>query len=275
MGYAVARARARLRPAGPPPRVLVNSIPKAGTHLVTGLLAALPAMQSAGLHIYRRNYVPAGRDPFSAELDWLRLRHTLAGVKQGQYATGHLLAHPALTEILADLGFRVLFISRDPRDIVISQAHYVAGLKRHPLHRKFARLNGESERIAAAIVGFGPGESWPSLPSIGVRLELFKPWLKEPNTLAFRFEDLVGAAGGGDIEAQRQVVMQVAAHIDRALSLDQAEVICGRIWSTASVTFRSGRAGEWRETFDDSLHELFTRDVAASTLADYGYDAVA
>src|SRR5919106_2654273 len=72
---------------GPPPRVLANSLPKAGTHLVAQLLRNLPNLHFSGRHHAMPDF---RRDPHrEMSIDWDSVRRALSSVRDGQYMTSH------------------------------------------------------------------------------------------------------------------------------------------------------------------------------------------
>src|SRR4249919_2460645 len=249
---AVARANVFL----PGPRVFANSFPKAGTHLLSTLLGELPRMMFSGVHRAEGDYVEGDARRDGANLDWRRLRRTLERVNKGQYATGHFPYVPGLSELLDDLGYRSLLMIRDPRDVVVSAQHYVP----------------EDERIAATIAGFGADEHGRGQASIGERLERFVPWLTTPGVLVVRFENLIGAAGGGSREAQERTVADVARHAGRALDPARVAAVADRVWSDRSSTFRQGHAGGWRERLTPEHVRLF-KEHAGRALIELGYES--
>jgi hypothetical protein len=48
------------------------------------------------------------------------------------------------------------------------------------------------------------------------------------------------------------------------------ERLSGRLFSSASPTFRRGEIGGWRESFDPALEALFTQE-AGNCMEVYGY----
>jgi hypothetical protein len=263
-----------LAPAGPAPRVLVNSVPKAGTHLVTSILDLLPEMRTSGIHL---DQVVAGRygkiDPETAELDWLIVRSMLGRVKSGQYASAHLWSHPTLFAILAELGFRSIFVVRDPRDIVVSDAEYIHHLRRHPQHQRFHEDYPDSDaRLRALIDGFPAGRWGHPQLSLVERLRGYQPWLEpREDVLCCRFEDLIGNAGGGSNHVQRTRVAEIGDHVERHLDEERLDRICLAAWSSQSPTFRKGTAGDWRTTLDGATLSYFRERVDADVMAAYGY----
>jgi hypothetical protein len=265
---------ASLAPAGLEPRVLVNSVPKAGTHLVNSILDLLPEIRTSGVHL---NTLSAGRygktNPEAAELDWHIVRSLLGRIKPGQYATSHLWGHPTLFAILEELDFRSIFIVRDPRDIIVSDVEYISRLHRHPQYKRFRHDYADRDaRIRALISGY-PAGRWdlPQLPFVH-RLRGFQPWL-DPRNGAYccRYEDLVGDSGGGSASVQRLRLAEIAQHVNRPLDESALYQISRAAWSSHSPTFRKGGTGDWRKILVGSTLEYFYEQVDADVMAAYGY----
>ncbi len=269
------RMTSSLSPAGTEPRVLVNSIPKAGTHLITSILDLLPEMRTSGVHLDHQTGV--GRfgqaNPETAELDWHTVRSKLGRVKPGQYATSHLWSHPTLFTILAELGFRSIFVVRDPRDIMVSDVEYIRRLRRHPQHKRFQHDYPDRDAaLRAHIDGFPAGRWGRPQASLAQRLRGFQPWLDpRDDVLCCRYEDLIGDAGGGSGSAQRARVAEIGAHIGRHLTEAELDRICLSAWSSHSPTFRKGGTGEWRAVLVGGTLEYFNEQVDADIMAAYGY----
>jgi hypothetical protein len=259
-------ARAMIFGSGPP--VLANSIPKAGTHLLTSLLSRLPRMMFSGRHYAFPEFAPLG----SMEPDWTLVKRALSSVNKGQFATAHFPSRPQLSSLLGTLGYRTVFMLRDPRDIVISNAFYISRSKRHHRYERFNREFADtSECIMACITGLPSDKSGPALDSIGQRVREYLPWVDEPTTYACRFEDLIGASGGGAIERQRREIETIAAHVGHPLSTEQVGRLARSIWSPRSPTFRQGEIGDWRNHFTGS-HKVAFKTQAGRELIALGYE---
>jgi len=272
------RLRASLAPAGPPPRILVNSMPKAGTHLVMQALDSFPQIRASGIHIGIKPILKASaegprRDASipGSDLDWLAVRDLLGQAKYGQYVTAHLEPYEQFLEALADLEYKVIVVVRDPRDVAVSAISYIKRLRRHPRHRRFEGHASDRDRMESFISGYDPDELGRGFPSLRVRLERFRPWLDAPGTLVCRYEDLVGERGSGSGEAQMRTIRAIAEHINRPGTDQTLRRVARRTWSTRSATFRAGTTGEWRDHFDPALGTLFEREVSSELLASYGY----
>lgn len=256
----------------PGPRILANSIPKAGTHVLSALLTHMPKVMFSGRHHHLNEFqldtAPGGEMQF----DWEAMRRRYGAVRPGQFATGHLGAHPGVQQVLRDLGMRTIVIFRDPRDMVVSSAFYLRSLKRHALHDVFAGFGTLEEAIRAAIVGLDGSDGGPRHPSIGRRLAVYTPWLDVPDVLVVRFEDLVGERGGGSRTAQLTAVAAIAEHVERPLDEDRLAEVCDRVFAPSSATFRKGQIGDWRNHLTPEHVELF-RETAGEHLVRLGYES--
>jgi hypothetical protein len=237
------------------PRVFCVSIPKAGTHLLERALCLHP-------RLYRK-LIPTVSDENIRR--WGGFENLLRSVRPGQVVASHLRFSTGLPETLARSGVAGVFLVRDPHDIVVSQIHYVAKREDHRLHDVFAERTGAREKLRLAI----SGDRARGVPSIGERLDYFAGWL-DAGCLVVRFEDLVGAAGGGDATRQAGAVASLYRHV--GLPADDRAVarVCDRLFSADSPTFRKGSIGGWRSSFDDELEQLFD-EVVGDRATPYGY----
>ena len=272
LGTPIYQAAARCVVGLPGPRVLANSPPKAGTHLLSTLLRQLPGMMFSGRHYTLVQFGAADPGNGSVDFRWDDIQAHFGKVRPGQFATGHFPAHPHFVELLRHMDMRTIVILRDPRDMVVSTAFYIRSLRRHPLYEIYRSFPTVSDAISAAIIGVGPGSAGGGHPSIGERLESYVPWLDEPDVLSVRFEDLVGGHGGGSRDAQLTTVANIASHVDRPLDDAALHRVCARVFSPGSATFRKGQIGDWRNHFTPEQVELF-KAHAATQLIRLGYES--
>jgi hypothetical protein len=236
-------------------KVFCVCIPKAGTHLLERTLCLHP-------RLYRK-LVPT---LFDANIGrWGGLDGVLAGLRPGQVIVSHLPFRSEYPEVLARRGVGGIFLVRDPRDVVISETHYIVGRPDHQFHAAFTREDDLRRRLRLAIAG----DPELGVPSIAERLDEFAGWL-DTGCLVVRFEDLIGPDGGGDRTQQETTVRAIYRHLGLAEDDDVTRSVCDRLFSAASPTFRRGTMGEWRLSFDRELHLLF-EEVAGSRMAIYGY----
>ena len=269
------RLRARLARPSKGPRIFVNSLPKAGTHLLMTALDSFPEIRFGGVHFMKRRVMLDHSDipERSTHVDWELTRRVLdRAAKNGQYVTSHIWGHDELFEILDELGYVSLFVIRDPRDIVISTAAYITRLRRHMHHHRFVdEYHSDAERFLAIINGYPPGPEGPGRLSLKDKLEGFSPWLTRPGVMCCRFEDLVGERGGGSSTAQLAAIAEIGGHVGLSVSAAEAARIADEAWSPGAATFRAGVTGEWRRTFDQDTLDAFRASIDADLLSAYGY----
>lgn len=270
------RRMARFMAFGQGSRVLINSLPKAGTHVLSTLLKLLPGMIHSGQHYVLDDFRQHEERPRIwgdiPEIDWVKLERTFASFNKGQFMTAHFAAVPKLIELLDALDYRTLFIIRDPRDVVVSSSIYMASLERHIMHGRYAEdFKTPEERIMATITGFPADDRGRGAESIGQKVDRYLPWLTSSSVHSCRFETLIGPAGGGTAEGQQREIEGIARHIGRSPTPQQIEGLAHRTWSPKSPTFRKGRIGDWRNHFTDEHKEAFKR-VAGQHLIALGYE---
>jgi sulfotransferase 6B1 len=301
-------------------KVVANSIPKSGTHLLDRLLTLLgfdlmdlggirPQLAQAGKNLtstrrrlrtlvgLRRHedvmgigshMVDGGRFPparrllrtrgpekamigvdFPREIGRRWLERRLSRVDEGCFVTAHCVYSPELASLFAGGRMRVVCIFRDPRDVAVSQMHYIKQKKRHPIHHAFMALPSDKERLLVSIRGGLLGMR--ELLSLDERYRLFLRWQDDENAMMVKFEDLVGPRGGGSAGAQRLAVERVARHL--GVELDEATMgVVEEDLFGLGRTFRKGQIGGWREEFSEE-HAQSAREIAGPLLVELGYEA--
>jgi hypothetical protein len=234
-GYRV-WARAQVWRSGP--RIFVNSLPKAGTHLLTAELARFAGLQNSGLH--------------------------LEGARIGVFSA-HLYWTQELEDAISDSGAATLFMIRDPRDILLSRMHYILGLRRHRLHDFLGqRFDNAADRLRVLVSG---NATEPFIRPMRTDLASFARWIERPGVLTVRFEDLVGERGGGSERAKRAALEAIAHHcgLDPSGLAEQAASGAG-----ATPTLRKGQIGGWRSELPGEVVDAVDRECG-DLLAAMGY----
>jgi hypothetical protein len=283
---------------------LINSLPKSGTNLVKKAMGLFPGIHSSGIHLGRQSrrgdnrftkaiaslgVLPVDRcikrmslDPNDSEVlipigvVWPRpvpfsaAQCILRRVGRGSYVTAHIPFSRELAADLAESGMKMLLVLRDPRDVVVSQAKYIAETPAHWLFDYYRALS-EKERIRVSIVGVR--EATPhgggSL-SIYDRLKGTLPWIQEPFTHATYFEKLVGPRGGGSREDQLKELGNIVSHLAIRCSQKKVQEIAESLFGGTS-TFRRGAIGSWRSCFTEEHKRLF-KEMAGQLLIDMEYE---
>ena len=261
----------------PGPRIFVNSVAKSGTHLLTRILESRPGTMLSGIHVpwWQCHTAPIehGLTP-DFEVDRDKFARCLAGARPGQIVTSHFPWRPEIAETLRAAGYAIVFQMRDPRDTLVSQLRYILGLRRHFLRERIlSEFADDDARLMALITGAPPrgaGETAPLEP-IGVLLAHRVGWLGHPDIHVCRFEDLVGARGGGDAEAQRREIEAVCAHVGRPIDDDGVTRLVAGLAKGKSATFRRGVIGDWRNHFKPE-HVAAFKQQCGRYLIDLGYE---
>jgi hypothetical protein len=250
--------------AGRPP-VLANSFPKSGTHLLVQIVGGLPDRVNYGEFLASTTSSFRFRER-STESTCRFIRSFVPG----EIVRGHLYYEPLYGDELANRRTVNYFIYRDPRDVVVSEAHYLRDMNRwHRLHPYFRKLPTMDDAIMLSITGFDPPVSSISYPSIGARFARYYGWLERDDCLSIRFEDLVSERQG---ELIRQIAKFYAARTDSPFDLETTvQSMSTLIAPQKSHTFRSGKKAGWQREFTPVHRERFA-ELAGDLLVRLGYE---
>lgn len=247
------------------PPVLANSFPKSGTHLLLQILGALPSTTHYGLFLASMPSITYRERSESNH------RKTIARIAPGELIPAHLFYSPDVAAALIELHCIHYFIIRDPREVAISEAHYLTYMNRwHRLHNHFARALGtDEERIAEAIAGVRDPDFPYDYPNIRDRFLRYQGWMEAEGVLTVRYEELRSS----DLE---QTIRRIAEHYqaNSGIELDMERTIQEMrtaIDPQRSHTFRSGELEQWREVFTPQLKDLM-KAVAGDLIIDLGYE---
>ncbi len=250
------------------PVLFANSFPKSGTHLLTQVLAGfaqLGPVVKAGLPAVTMYDGFTGLARPAAQVERAVRRYL-----PGDIGYGHLHAQPHIVDALCRDGVAPFFIYRDPRDVVVSHVHYLTEIETSHIHHDYYanQLNSFDERLTASILG-RPDLAKIPFPGIAARFAPYLTWLSHSEVLCLRFEDF--------IQDQEAVLGKIYDHaVARGLQYtgeraDAISVQARAIYPKKSPTFRSGKAGGWRERFTDEHTALF-KEQAGELLIELGYE---
>ncbi len=248
------------------PIIIVNSIPKAGSHLLTqvidGVIAVSPLIDSGYPPINRAENNLKMRD----DQDKLARLHEL---NAGDVAYGYLKSKP---DFLAELGqdkYSLFFLYRDPRDVVVSQVQYATYMKEdHHLHLYYnEKFDTDEARINAAIRGID--DELYGISSIKVRYDGYAGWINLPNVLPVKFEDLIL-----DRDATFVRILEFLKGRGLVLMTSDEEAIASMhaaVQPKKSGTFRKGQPGGWKEAFTEENKHVF-KEEAGDLVVRLGYE---
>ncbi len=271
----------------PGPRTLIISIPKAGTHMLTATLNSFPKLMSSQRHIRMPDVADIEKtllneDEFFVP-DVVKLKAALNKIRKGQFGSAHFFYNRDVEGVLKNLDFKIIFVIRDPRDIVVSQYKYISNLKRHPYHDFFLeQLKTPEAQLRACIEGIKGADVYRKnnglkfmsndFAGIADKLRAYGGWLDSPIVQTVSFEKLRGLAGGGDDATRIEGFNSIAKHINREMPEERLIKLLGASKTTKSATFRKGTIGEWRKYFKEEHVELF-KELGGDLLIEYGYES--
>ena len=246
------------------PPVIVNSVPKSGTNLLVQIAEAIPNTRNYGTlwtNIPSYSY---------REYSRRTMLSMIGSTVPGEIVVTHLFCKSEYLSALKRKNAVHFFIYRDPRDVVISEAHYLTYKNWwHRLHSYYKKLPSDEERVSFAILGASEQKLPFSYPNIAKRFRCYQNWIKQENVFAVRFEDLVS-------EHRAETIYQLISFYTRqtGIELDVEEVLSralDNISPAKSHTFRLGKVGEWRYLLTEKQKEQI-KNVAGDLLIELGYE---
>jgi sulfotransferase 6B1 len=251
------------------PRLVVNSMPKAGTHLLMSLLDALPHYRFSGRH-FSLSVLDLQGEALDRRL--AALRTELRRTPRGTYITGHLAYEDRAAEEIASSGFKVANVVRDPRALVVSTAHYMRTYPRHPLYETVNRRFPTTEQlIEGVILGFPQDDGPRHWRPMSEHLKAFVPWTESDTYLTLRFEDLVGSMGGGLRESQIAAISSLTSYLEIPLADDELNMAADSAFDPRSATFRSGAIDSWKKDLGQTNLAIL-RNECGQVAKSLGYD---
>lgn len=229
------------------PPVFANSLPKSGTHLLLQATRVLPRTRYLG------RFIATSPSLTQREKSPEQLARAVSRILPGETLGSHLYHAPEVAAQLARMNALHLFIYRDPRDVITSEAYYLAEMNRwHRMYKHFNKLSDDKSRLTLALDGLDH-----RYPECNARLLPYAGWLQDPNTLAIRYEDIAGP------HQQRELTRIAEAYRSRGGSDVAAarlvEVMTRAIDPQKSHTFRRGGSGKWQKALSTAEAEAVTQ----------------
>ena len=282
--------------------LLINSIPKSGSHLLTRLISLTG--EYTQLKKKLEKFVIKNRDKGDYNKNSGKVRYFplpiletfLVLCKPGEFTFAHLHYNKDLEKILLNLNYKQIFIIRDPRDIAISLANHYKKIKSYRLYHIFKKTKDFDEKLKYTITGIKNAENDDrlkffikiqkfkkalglshtrykniDLPSVAEKFKLFNNWLNNDNVLSVKFEDLIGEAGGGDLETQIKTIKQILNYLEIEEKEELVEYISQNVFWKKSKTFNKGQIGTYRELFKPEHKKLF-KEISGDLLIRLGYE---
>lgn len=243
------------------PGFLLNSVPKSGTHLMKQILLGIPNITHNPEHAFYEGLRDNDHENFQK----------LSQIKPNTFAAGHVYYSKEWAGMLRQLGIKHIFIIRDLRDIVISYTHFIVDkYPYHPLREYMTKqLKTPKERYMTLIQGIKLKEL--SYPNIAEWYASFHGWLNDPNVFILTFEELMSSA-----ESRRQALTRIAHFLWAGQTPPigiptMVQRMNANIKPASSITFRTGKIGNWKSEFDQELKTTFKK-IAGHVLIQNKYE---
>jgi hypothetical protein len=261
------------------PPLIVNSIPKSGTHLL-GKLVSLLGYSDNPVRLYN-NLAPLTRQveetnerlrvgsvwPCLVPLE--RLAEILLEVKSKEFIQGHVPYSTRLMHLIDALGMRMVLMLRDPRAVAVSHVNWVPERDYLASHEIYKDKSAE-ERLRLAITGYRVEPDGPIELGLRARFEHMLPWMAHPNVYTTRFEWLAGPEAGGTVEMQLREMRNIAAHLGLEVTAARFEQIAGELFG-GTMTFKGGKIAGWKSVFSDE-HKRLIKHEMGDIIVSLGYE---
>ena len=232
-------------------KVLICSIPKAGTYLFSRVLE-LMGLEPTRLHLYTtlvRDYRFSTVEQFQHEGHKVRFRipmnESLKLIQPGQFAVSHFERSFQTIDLLQD--FKIVFLYREMRDAVVSYERFIA-----------ATSYGTSRTNAWRHMPDGPDKMLHFFDDIGSIYfdSLCHPvlgWFGQPGVLSLSFEEINGDWGP---EAQLEAVQRLYDHCQ----IDGVKINASKLLSDVlgkETNTWSGARTNWKKSWNDEVERRF------------------
>lgn len=249
-------------------RLYLNGFPKSGTHAIESLGSQLlPRLTKA-------NWLGNVEDnAFSTRLVTKHVIPCLDAFLPGRFTRGHMAYTPEIAEAFQRNKICKIFIFRDFRDVAVSAAFHALDSNRVFPKKEFYETLSFDEMLKRVITGDDV------IAGVMDRWEMYAPWLDEGWVLKLAYEDFlehkIEVAG----LVLRYIYGKTAAYNGIGIELDAEDFSreVNRLTLTMqrpekSITYRSGKTGEWQEHFTDEHKALFKASDKNNWLIKLGYE---
>ncbi len=242
--------------------VIVLSVGKSGTMLLASILSEIfGADQVIPSKIFNIGLIDANYIKAIPEL-------------KNMIYVGHLLHSEDFANRLSK--FPKIILLRDPRDQVVSLAHFVDKMKKDFFgdeERFWDNLETFENKISAAILGMVCKEPKHHLTSVYDTFWNYGLKWMGPRSIIITFRDIAGSQFGGNDLDTFNTISKIMNHI--GIFIDDntlREKITIGSKPSNSPTFRSGKIGTWKDEFNES-HVIQMKTVAPNLISTLGFES--
>lgn len=249
-----------------PHRVIVCSIPKAGTYMVDRLLELLGCVPSR-LHLsrtiltdYRFATVREARENYERLLADVALESAVELHLPGQFSVGHIPCTEDTRQVLANV--KKLFVYRNLRDGLVSFLRFLASTGREgQATRAWKDLPAGPDQMLRFLDASGQNYFNMALPMID--------WLDEPSAFQIDFETLYGDEGKDE---QQSLIERLHGFLDLPGEAPDIDTLRPSLIGSPTMTWSGGRVS--RETYwNDEVEQRFIAFGGLAANQRLGYEA--
>lgn len=276
-------------------KVLINTIPHCGTHLVSSILDTIgysPAtyrkfgiikkkvdlnwrLSEKILNLSPEKYTDSIQVSVGSPklVRFNIVKKTLNQVENGKYALSHVPFNEELSNYLISNNWKGIFIIRDPRDMISSMLRHIENRSHHPFHfYLFKKKKSNSERIEEIVKGF-INEKNRKFVGINRMYTSMLKWKKSLNFVFLKYEELVGSKGDGDAVNQKNSIKKILNKLNFTKNTIDNNLLnyIGNESYGKSGTFRKGKIGSWKDKFNEKDVIIFKK-YANELLISLGYE---
>jgi len=261
-------------------KAFINSLPKSGTNLMAKCLELFGYRQkgqlSAGValknsiktKIKKLLWLPVSKNGFLLGIvSPVMVRKPpvisrLKKIESNQFIVAHVGYTDDLLLQVKRMKFKIIVMIRDPRAVVASSVPYILKSHKHRLNKYFKSI---SKQDCYLTVINGMIDRNISCQSISTRCYSLNNWIKSPDTLVVRFEELVGREGGGNDSLQEKTLYRICNFLN--IKTSKIRKVKNELFGPGRHTFRKGKIDSWREeipgdiikTMNEKLRHILVR----------------
>lgn len=262
-------------------KVIINSLPKSGTHLLArfcqligleensenlarGLIrqSNFNLLRNLNVNLRRITYdsdlgVSIDLEDMNNRIKKSYLNKYLKNIKDKTYIKAHLPYTKKLECVLIENNFKILFIIRDPRDVVLSFVNWTLNNPSHPEYDILKNLSINEAVIYSFTRKYK--KKYYKRDSFINRINKIDGWLNSNSVCSLRFEDLIGERGGGKEIDQINTVKKILSFLE--IKDDSTGMIIKNLFYTKAKTFHKGQIGSWEKVFEKQTIDIFNKHI--------------
>jgi len=245
--------------------ILINSIPKSGTYLLHQILNSISFLNDYGLFVASRPTLTYKKRSSK------KITSFFERIYKDEFILGHVEYSLDIEKFLKKNNAVKILLIRDPRDVVVSESHYLTYLNHfHKLSKSFKSLLTQEERVNYAIYGdVYLNTKYDFLPIID-RYESFIKWTKNTNCFVIKYEELIDCR-------RDKVIIDLLNFLTNSLNISiNTSIELKKIKNSLATgrkghTFRLGKSQIWKNILTKEQKNYF-KSRMGKILRELNYD---